>query len=58
MEKIKYASEYGILLDQIIMMIEQSHNVHRFNDIPEEAIADRSNRAKNMVNEAIGDVPD
>ncbi len=56
LEKINYARIRDIIgLNHLF--IEQSHNVLRFNDIPQEAIADRSNRAKNMVYEAIGDVP-
>ena len=53
MEKINTLG-YGILLDQIIMFIEQSHNVLRFNDIPQEAIADRSDRAKKWCMRQLG----
>jgi predicted dehydrogenase len=39
------------------LMIEQSSAVHRFDDIPESAKLDRSERARERVLEAIGDVP-
>jgi predicted dehydrogenase len=39
------------------LIIEQSSVVHRFDDISAEAIKDRSVRAKQMVEEALGDVP-
>ncbi|MBS4179001.1 Gfo/Idh/MocA family protein [Lederbergia citrea] len=56
MDKINYAKVRDIIGPNI-MMIEQSHNVHRFNDIPESAMEDRWTRASNMVQEAIGDAP-
>jgi predicted dehydrogenase len=39
------------------LIIEQSSVVHRFDDIPEEAMKDRAERAQRMVQEAIGVVP-
>jgi predicted dehydrogenase len=38
-------------------MIEQSSAVHRFDDIPDAAKQDRSERARTLVHEAIGDLP-
>ncbi len=38
------------------LIIEQSSAVHRFDDIPEAAKSDRSDRAQRLVSEAIGDV--
>jgi len=57
MEKIKYAKVRDIIGPNI-KMIEQAHNVHRFNDIPQSAMEDRWKRAASMVQEAIGDAPD
>ncbi|MCZ8515484.1 Gfo/Idh/MocA family oxidoreductase [Paenibacillus filicis] len=56
LEKIRYARVRDII-GQNRLIIEQSSNVLRFNDIPEEAIRDRLKRAKNMVSEAIGEAP-
>lgn len=39
------------------LIIEQSSNVRRFDDIPEAARADRAQRAEYLVREAIGEVP-
>jgi predicted dehydrogenase len=39
------------------LIIEQSSAVHRFDDIPDAAKADRGARAQRLVEEAIGDVP-
>lgn len=38
------------------LFIEQSSVIHRFDDIPADARADRANRARRLVIEAIGDV--
>ena len=40
------------------LIIGQSSTVHRFDDLPEEALAERSRRAKSLVEEAIGEVPE
>lgn len=56
LEQIKYARVRDIIGPNI-MMIEQAHNVDRFDDFPEGAMEDRWERGKNMVQEAIGDVP-
>ena len=55
-EKINYARVRDIIGGNHLF-IEQSHSVYRYNDISEEAMKERSNRAKNMVYEAIGEVP-
>ncbi|WP_233713267.1 Gfo/Idh/MocA family protein [Lederbergia citri] len=55
-EKINYARVRDII-GHNHLFIEQSHNVLRFNDIGEEAKADRSARARAMVQTAIGNVP-
>jgi predicted dehydrogenase len=39
------------------LFIEQSSTVHRFNDVPKEAMDDRWKRRSDMVKEAIGEVP-
>jgi predicted dehydrogenase len=54
--KINYARVRDII-GQNRLIIEQSSVVHRFNDIPEHAIQDKNDRAKSMVLEAIGDLP-
>ena len=38
------------------LIIPESSVVHRFDDVPEEAVKDRAERAKRLVREAIGDV--
>lgn len=54
--QIKYARIRDII-GQNRLMIEQSSVVHRFNDIPQEAMNDRWSRGSRMVEEALGDVP-
>jgi predicted dehydrogenase len=56
LDKINYV-RIRDLIGQNRLIIEQSSFVHRFNDIPEEAIKDKAERAKNRVREAIGEVP-
>ena len=56
LEQINYARVRAIIGPNALM-IEQSHNVQRYNDIPEGAMEDRFKRAKDMVDEAIGDAP-
>lgn len=56
MDRILYARVRDII-GQNKLIIEQSSHVLRFNDIPQEAIQERAERAKRMVYEAIGDVP-
>ncbi|TLS52619.1 Gfo/Idh/MocA family oxidoreductase [Paenibacillus antri] len=53
---IQYARIRDII-GQNAMIIEQSSVVRRFQDIPKEASDDRWARAKRMVDEAVGDVP-
>lgn len=53
---IRYARIRDII-GQNRLMIEQSSNVYRPNDIPAEAMTDRQERGKRMVQEAIGDAP-
>ena len=40
------------------LIIPESSVVHRFDDVPEEAVRDRAERAKRLVREAIGDAPE
>lgn len=54
LEKINYAKIRDIIGPNSTF-IEQSSHVYRFNDFPEEAIIDKANRAKRMVQEAIGE---
>jgi predicted dehydrogenase len=55
--KIQYARIRDII-GQNRLMIEQSSVVHRFSDIPQEAMTDRGSRGSRMVDEALGaDVP-
>jgi predicted dehydrogenase len=56
LDKIHYA-RIRDLIGQNRLIIEQSSVVHRFDDIPEEAMKDRAERAQRMVQEAIGVVP-
>lgn len=51
--KINYAKIRGII-GQNSLFINQAHKVYRFNDIPKDAMEDKANRAKCMVQEAIG----
>ncbi|WP_246042159.1 Gfo/Idh/MocA family protein [Cohnella pontilimi] len=53
---IKYARIRDII-GQNRLMIEQSSTVHRFSDIPQEAMNDRWTRRSAMIKEAIGEVP-
>lgn len=53
---IQYARIRDII-GQNGLIIEQSSVVQRFTDIPKEAMEDRSKRAKQMVEEALGDAP-
>ncbi|QGQ95216.1 gfo/Idh/MocA family oxidoreductase [Paenibacillus psychroresistens] len=39
------------------LIIDQSSEVYRFDDLPKEAIEDRSRRAKMMVDEVLGNAP-
>lgn len=52
--KINYARVRDII-GQNRLMIEQSSTVQRFDDIPPEAMADRTDRARRLAGEAIGD---
>ncbi len=45
------------IIGQNALIIEQSSHVHRFDDIPEAARTDRSDRARALVTEAVGEVP-
>lgn len=45
------------IIGQNRLIIEQSSNVRRFQDIPKEAIDDRAARAARMVDEVLGDAP-
>ncbi|PLS09658.1 Gfo/Idh/MocA family protein [Neobacillus cucumis] len=56
LSKINYAKIRDII-GQNRLIIEQSSIVHRFNDISAEAIQDKTDRAKKMVLEAIGEAP-
>ena len=56
LETINYARVRDII-GQNALIIEQSSHVHRFDDIPEAARNDRTERAQALVSEAIGDVP-
>jgi predicted dehydrogenase len=56
MGAIKYARIRDII-GQTTLITRQAHVVKRYDDIPEEAKQDRSERAKRMVQEALGDVP-
>ena len=56
LDKILYARVRDII-GQNRLIIEQSSAVHRFDDIPEEAVRDRAERAERLVGEAIGDAP-
>jgi predicted dehydrogenase len=57
LDKINYVRVRDIIGENRLM-IEQSSRVHRFKDIPDKAIQDKWKRGKEMVKEAIGDVPD
>jgi predicted dehydrogenase len=54
--KIQYARIRDII-GQNRLMIEQSSVIHRPNDFPAEAMKDRQDRGKRMVQEALGDAP-
>lgn len=56
LEKINYARVRDII-GQNALIIEQATDIHRFDDIPEAAKADRTERAKALVTEAIGEAP-
>lgn len=56
LEKINYVRVRDII-GQNALIIEQSSNVYRFDDIPDTAKADRADRARSLVTEAIGEVP-
>lgn len=45
------------IIGQNRLIIEQSSTVHRFSDIPKEAVSERWARRAAMIKEAIGDVP-
>ncbi|RXZ82615.1 gfo/Idh/MocA family oxidoreductase [Paenibacillaceae bacterium] len=54
MEKIKYVNVRDILGSNRLI-VEQTSLVHVFDDIPDEAKSDKTNRAKQLVQEAIGE---
>jgi predicted dehydrogenase len=54
--KINYARVRDII-GQNALIIEQATDIHRFDDIPEAAKADRAERARALVTEAIGEAP-
>ncbi|MBM7571664.1 Gfo/Idh/MocA family protein [Aquibacillus albus] len=54
LSRINYAKIRDII-GQNSLFIEQSSNVYRFNDIPQEVINEKEDRAKSMVAEAIGE---
>lgn len=56
LDRINYVRVRDIIGPNI-MMIQQSSAVYRFDDIPDRAKSDRSERARELVREAIGDVP-
>ncbi len=56
LDRINYVRVRDII-GQNALIIEQSSNVHRCDDIPDAAKADRAERARALVVEAIGDVP-
>lgn len=56
LDKINYARIRDII-GQNRLIIDQSSVVQRFSDIPEAAIQDKADRAKRLVQEAIGDAP-
>jgi predicted dehydrogenase len=39
------------------LFIEQTSDIHRFDDVPDDARADRAERARRLVTEAIGETP-
>lgn len=55
LEKINYVRVRDII-GQNALIIEQSSLVHRFDDIPESARNDRTERAQALVREAVGEV--
>ncbi|WP_231571555.1 Gfo/Idh/MocA family protein [Gordoniibacillus kamchatkensis] len=56
LDQIQYARVRDII-GQNRLFIEQSSRVLRFDDIPEECLRDRAERARRMVTEAIGEAP-
>ncbi len=56
LDKISYARVRDII-GANSLIIEQSSRVHRFDDIPPEAMQDRTERSQRMVLEAIGEAP-
>ena len=56
LDKINYVRVRDII-GQNALIIEQSSQVHRFEDIPSAAKTDRANRARSLVTEAIGEMP-
>lgn len=56
LDKIEYVRIRDII-GQNRLIIEQSSNVQRYQDIPKEAMQDRSERAKRMVDEVLKDAP-
>lgn len=56
LEKILYVRVRDII-GQNRLIIEQSSKVLRFDDIPDHLMRDRSERARRMVAEAVGEVP-
>ncbi len=55
LERIDYVRVRDII-GQNVLIIEQSSRVHWFDDIPSAAKADRADRARSLVIEAIGEV--
>jgi predicted dehydrogenase len=56
LDRINYVRVRDII-GQNALIIEQSSHVHRCDDIPDAAKADRAERARVLVTEAIGEVP-
>ncbi len=56
LDKINYARVRDII-GANSLIIEQSSRVHRFDDIPPEAMQDRRERSQRMVLDAIGETP-
>jgi predicted dehydrogenase len=54
--RIKYAKIRDII-GQNRLIIEQSSTVHRFTDIPQQAMDERWKRRSAMIKEALGEVP-
>lgn len=46
------------IIGQNSLIIDQTWNVHRPRDLPQDMVADRWERARKLVHEALGDVPE